>query len=291
MSGSVSYLYGVAETSPELRDAVLDLRGVGGAPVRVVADGDPPALAAVVSAVPADEFEEQPLAAHLEDLAWLEAVARAHHGVVDAVAAGTTVLPLRLATIYRDDERVLAMLRAGRAAFRSRLSRLAGHVEWGVKVYAEPSAAVGAATGGAAPGGAGEEPELSPGRAYLRGRRHERSARDAAHRAAADAVRRVHEAALAHAAEHVRHRVQQGPLARGSSENVSNDAYLVPSGRSDAFLAAVREAATGGEGGGGAPVRAEITGPWAPYSFAMGAPESDGGPAGGGVGREEAASG
>lgn len=262
MTGHVTYLYGVAEAAPALDDAVRDLRGVAGAPVRVLARED---LAAVVSSVPAADFEERPLAAHLEDLDWLEAVARAHHGVVDAVAACVTVLPLRLATIYRDDEGVRAMLLAGGAAFRSRLSRLAGHVEWGVKVYAEPSAAAAPSAGGAG-GDSGEASPLSPGRAYLRGRRQERSARDEAHRAAAEAARRIHEAARAHAADHVRHRVQQGPLARGSSENVSNDAYLVPSARSDAFLAAVREAA-----GGGVPVRAEITGPWAPYSFATGA--------------------
>ncbi|MEU0658407.1 GvpL/GvpF family gas vesicle protein [Streptomyces lavendulocolor] len=262
MTGSVSYVYGVAGPSPALDDAVRGLRGVDGAPVRVVAAGD---VAAVVSDVPAADFEERPLAAHLEDLDWLEAVARAHHGVIDAVAARVTVLPLRLATIYRDDQGVRAVLTAGVAAFRSRLARLAGHVEWGVKLYAEPAAAPDGP-----PGGSGESSRLSPGRAYLRSRSRERTARDEAHRAAADAVRRVHEAASAHAVEHVRHRVQQGPLVRGTSENVSNDAYLVPSGRSDAFLAAVREAA-----GAGAPVRAEITGPWAPYSFAAGAPGAE----------------
>ncbi|MFF8289883.1 GvpL/GvpF family gas vesicle protein [Streptomyces sp. NPDC016309] len=261
MSGSVSYLYGVAETAPALHEAVSGLRGVAGAPVRVVADGE---VAALVSSVPAADFEEGPLAAHLEDLDWLEAVARAHHGVVDAVAARSTVLPLRLATIYRDDERVRAMLLAGRAAFRSRLARLSGHVEWGVKVYAEPSAAAEARADGT-PGDAGAAaPELTPGRAYLRGRRHERTARDEAHRAAAEAALRIQEAARAHSVEHVRHRVQQGPLVRGTGENVSNDAFLVPSSGSEAFLAAVREA----EAAGGALVRAQITGPWAPYSFA-----------------------
>ncbi|RST15853.1 GvpL/GvpF family gas vesicle protein [Streptomyces sp. WAC05374] len=267
MSGSVTYLYGVAEALPALGDVVAGLTGVAGAPVRVVAEED---LAGVVSAVPAADFEERPLAAHLEDLEWLEAVARAHHGVVDAVAGRATVLPLRLATIYRDDERVRDLLRTGRAAFRSRLSRLAGHVEWGVKVYADPSAAAPAPTGSAGSrgsersegGGPGGE-ELSPGRAYLLGRRRERTARDDAHRAAAEAAGRIHEAARAHAVEHVRHRVQHGPLVRERGENIGNDAYLVPVDASEAFLAAVREAA-----GSDAAVRAEVTGPWAPYSFA-----------------------
>ncbi|MFF8828272.1 GvpL/GvpF family gas vesicle protein [Streptomyces sp. NPDC015131] len=277
-SGEVTYLYAVADDAPALRETVRDLRGVGGAPVRVLSGEG---VAAVVSGVPAAEFEERPLAAHLEDLTWLEAVARAHHGVVDAVAARVTVLPLRLATIYRDDAGVGALLDASGAAFRSRLARLAGHVEWGVKLYLDAPPAGGATEDEG--GGSGGAPGLSPGRAYLRSRRNERTARDEAHRAAADAARRVDEAALAYAVDHVRHRVQQGPLAGGPAENVGNDAYLVPSGRADAFLAAVREAA-----GSGSPVRAEITGPWAPYSFAADVPEA-GVPGSGGTDREEAA--
>ncbi|MFJ8589412.1 GvpL/GvpF family gas vesicle protein [Streptomyces sp. NPDC093595] len=280
MSGTVRYLYGVAPALPTLADGVTGLRGVGDAPVRVVTGGE---VAAVVSDVPADDFDETALAAHLEHLDWLEAVARAHHGVVDAVAARTAVLPLRLATIYRDDAGVRAMLAAGREEFAPRLARLAGHVEWGVKVFfvppgaAEPPAgaaparadgpAGGSGEGSPAEGGAPPGPELGPGRAYLRTRRHERHARDSAYSTALAAAGRIHAAALSCAVEHTRHRVQQGPLARGPFENIANDAYLVPVEGSDAFRAAVEEAAAGT-----GVVRAEVTGPWAPYSFAAAEP-------------------
>ncbi|MBT2365662.1 GvpL/GvpF family gas vesicle protein [Streptomyces sp. ISL-10] len=272
MSETVGYLYGVAAATTELHDAVAGLRGVYDAAVRVVTDQD---VAAVVSDVPSADFEEAPLAAHLEDLAWLESVARAHHGVVDAVTARTTVLPLRLGTIYRDDEGIRTMLAAGRAAFLPRLARLGRHVEWGVKVFFVPPA-----TGG--PGGAPDEPatELSPGRAYLRGRRHEQHTRDRAYQEALEAAQRIHAAAAARAVEHTRHRVQQGALAEGLLENIANDAYLVATDMSDAFLAAVRQADEGAE-----LVRTEITGPWAPYSFAAAAPDETG--AGSGLGDQE----
>src|SRR5258707_13136802 len=53
------------------------LAGVAGAPVRLVdADG----LTAVVSDVTLEDFGEGALRRNLEDMAWLEAVARAHHG-------------------------------------------------------------------------------------------------------------------------------------------------------------------------------------------------------------------
>ncbi|WP_052411410.1 GvpL/GvpF family gas vesicle protein [Streptomyces sp. NRRL S-118] len=287
MSGTVRYLYGVVPALPELSDDVADLRGVDDAPVRVVAGGE---VAAVVSDVPSDDFDEEALAAHLEHLDWLEAVARAHHGVVDAVAARTAVLPLRLATIYRDDAGVRAMLTAGRQEFAPRLARLAGHVEWGVKVFFVPPAAdpsAGAVPGdGPAEGGAPPDPELSPGRAYLRTRRHERHARDSAYGTAMAAAERIHEAALSCAVEHTRHRVQQGPLAQGPFENIANDAYLVPADGSDAFRAAVAEAAAGT-----GVVHAEVTGPWAPYSFAAAEPADPAGTAdgAGGTGREATA--
>ncbi|GDY79762.1 hypothetical protein SAV31267_092470 [Streptomyces avermitilis] len=137
MTATVSYLYGVSAVPGGSYDVVAALRGIADAPVRLVPDEDAN-LAAIVSSVPADDFDEAPLAAHLEDLDWLEAVARAHHRVVDAMAARTTVLPLRLATIYRDDDRVRAMIRAGHRAFAQRLAHLAGHMEWGVKVYFDP---------------------------------------------------------------------------------------------------------------------------------------------------------
>ncbi|MCS0638531.1 GvpL/GvpF family gas vesicle protein [Streptomyces sp. LP05-1] len=264
--GTVCYLYGIAGAEATgLYDAVGGLRGIGGAPVGVVADRG---LAAVVGAVPAAEFEEAPLTRRLEDLDWLEAVARAHHEVVDAVAARTTVLPLRLATICRDQERVRALLAERRAGCLARLELLAGRVEWGVKVFvlaSGPDAPGAPAERAGASGGTG----LSPGRAYLRTRRHERDARDDAYALAEETVRRVRAAAAEFADEHAAHRVQQGPLARTGAENVANDAYLVPATASDAFLTAVRE-----EAGGPGSVRVEITGPWAPYSFAAD-PEAD----------------
>ncbi|MGW7054372.1 GvpL/GvpF family gas vesicle protein [Streptomyces sp. NPDC054887] len=255
-SATVTYVYGVAAPRDGLREAVASLRGVADAPVRLVT-GEAGGPAAIAGDVPARDFEAAPLAAHFEDLTWLEAVARAHHGVIDAVAAGGTVLPLRLATIYRDDDRVRAMLTADRTAFERRLARLAGSVEWGVKVYFAPPPEPAAAT----PPASGAE--LSPGRAYLRSRHRERDTRQDAIRAAAESAQRVEAAARAHAVEQARHRPQQGPLAGGSGDNIVNDAYLVPrEGAEDFRLAVERAAAESGA------IRVEITGPWAPYSFA-----------------------
>lgn len=257
MTDVVSYAYAVArDVEGVLEDALTGLRGVADAPVRLVRVARAPDVVVAVSPVPAPDFDEVALRAHLEDLDWLEAVARAHHRVIEALAAHTTVLPLRLATVYLDDQRVRQMLEARLEAFATRLSDLAGQVEWGVKIYAVAPAA----TEGPEPSA---DPGLSPGRAYLSRRRAQRHAREDTYRDAEQVARRIEDAAREVAVDRVQHRAQQGELARGPGENVVNDSYLVPMAHAEQFRAGVLRAAEGLPG-----VRVEVTGPWAPYSFA-----------------------
>ncbi|MER5901097.1 GvpL/GvpF family gas vesicle protein [Streptomyces mirabilis] len=266
MSDLLTYAYAVVRNAEGLREATAPLRGVADTPVSLVTDATDAQLALTVSHVPGQDFQEDALKQHLEDLEWLEAVARAHHGVIEVLGQRTTVLPLRLATVYLDDNRAREVLEAGRTMFAERLARLSEHVEWGVKIYVESSVALAAPTVPAA--------DLTPGRAYLRNRRQQQSVRDTVYQAAQKAAERVEAAGRKHASDRVRHRVQQGLLADKAGavgENVVNDAYLVPLKRCHDFLADVTHAADGLDG-----VQVEATGPWAPYSFAMPLGESGG---------------
>jgi hypothetical protein len=260
MTESVTYAYAVLHAVAGLGTALDGVEGVAQAPVHLVPEGSGDTLAAAVSAVPAQDFQEGALRRHLEDLDWLETVARAHHTVIEALAARTTVLPLRLATVYLDDARVAAMLNAEADDFSHALRRLAGHLEWGVKIYVEPQPETPATD---ASGTADAADPLSPGRAYLRARRSQRHSRDESYQAARQAAERVEAIGRAMAAGHARHRVQQGELAAGAGENVVNDAYLVPREAAADFRTRVLDAAQDLPG-----VRIDVTGPWAPYSFA-----------------------
>lgn len=250
MSGRPSYVYAVvpapAEAAPP---APAGLRGVAGAPVTFVHAG---AVTAAVSEVSGEEFSEEALKRRLEDLDWLAETARAHHFVVDTLATRTTVLPLRLATVYRDEARVAEVLSERQEVFTTLLDRLAGHVEWGVKVYAEAAPA------------AASSPEPESGRAYLRQRRQQYHTREEVWRSAEAVVRRTEEEARALAVDRARHRPQSGDLAESPGENVANDAYLVPLRLAEEFRDRMLHAADGLPG-----VRVEVTGPWAPYSFAV----------------------
>ncbi|MGC5533636.1 GvpL/GvpF family gas vesicle protein [Streptomyces sp. SR-10] len=255
-AGEMSYVYAVGRAGPALDGLAARLPGVDGRPLRPVDGGG---LCALVSPVPADTFGEQGLTAQMEDLDRLEAVARAHHAVVDAAFAETSVLPMRLATVYLDDTRVADMLVRQRSEFQELLGHLEGHVELGVKVYADPRTAAPTtpAPAAAAPSGGGA------GRAYLRQRQAQQRDSQDVHRAASDLAVRAARLAEGVAASRAVHRPQQGQLAARAGVNVANEAYLVP--REDAAqlhrdLSALAEGTPG--------VAIEVTGPWAPYSFA-----------------------
>jgi hypothetical protein len=250
---SASYTYAIARPFDLARAA--DLRGIDGAAVHLVHHRD---LVAVVSPLRPADADETALRARLETLPELEALARSHHAVVEAVAACSATLPLRLATVHRGDERVIEALREGYRGLCATLDRLAGRVELGVKVFLDSSGELVIPAEAAFP--AASE---SPGRAYLRQRQQQRDRRTQARRAADTAASQIDGALAGLAVDRRHHRTQSSPLSSATGENILNAAYLVDAGCIDVFTRTARRL------GAAAPqVFVEITGPWAPYSFA-----------------------
>ena len=250
MSASACYTYAV--TRPFDIATVADVRGVDDAAICLLQHRD---IVAVASAMPPEAADENAVRARLETMDSVAATARAHHAVVDAVAAHGAVVPFRLATIHRDQRRVIDLLRERYVEFEAALDRLAGRVEMGVKVYAAASARAPVTM--AAPGGA------SPGRDYLRARRAERDQRERGTRHAVDVADRVDTTLAETAVERTQHRPQATQLRDDHAENILNAAYLVQADELPAFHALVRQLGTD------APeLRIEVTGPWPPYSFA-----------------------
>jgi hypothetical protein len=229
------------------------LTGVGGYPVGIVPAGP---LTAAVSVVSLAGYGEQALARHLEDLTWLESTARAHHAVVEAVGAHRPVIPMRLATLYRDRDSLGAVLAARRPEFTAALGRVTARTEWGVKVYAarlDPDAAAGE-----------DDPAERPGAAYLRRRRTELNASQHAQQAALTSAEEIH-ASLGQLAVAAGTRAPQAPQLSGQSDPmILNAVYLVDDEESAAFADAVERVASLHK-----PVKVELTGPWPPYSFAF----------------------
>jgi Gas vesicle synthesis protein GvpL/GvpF len=250
MSDMLVYLYAVGGAA--LRTVLpAGLPGIGEEPVRVlVADR----LAAVVSSVDPAGFGAEPLRHNLEDMSWLAATARAHHAVVDAVWRREPIAPLRLATVYVDDDNVRTMLQTRQAAFLALLDRIRGRQEWGVKAFAvsDPEAEPDEDDDGA---------ELGPGAAYLQRKREVRDRTSRLRGKVHDAVEDLHRL-LAASAQHSRRYVLQDPRLSGHPPDlVLNAAYLVAQSASSAFTSAV-------DGWRSPYLQVELTGPWAPYSFA-----------------------
>ena len=223
-------------------------------------------LAALVSAVPRAEFDAEPLRRNLNDLAWLERVARAHEAALERVLAATTVVPLRLCTLYEDEAGVRRMLERESRALSEALDLLAGREEWGVKLLVDPdrlASAVSADTGESEV----SEDDLSggsEGTAYMLRRRRERGARERASAMAAEVADEAHERLRRPALDSVRHPAQNRDLSGHQGEMLLNGAYLVQAGRAGDLRAVARDlearhAALG--------ARVEVTGPWPPYNF------------------------
>lgn len=248
---ALRYVYAVCRP---FRSALqVQLTGVAGAPPKQLTHHG---LIAVVSTVPEADFAEEPLRAHLEDMDWLTATARAHQQVIDALTVVTTPLPLRLATVFRDDSGVRTMMEAREEDFRRILDRLEGRVEWGVKVYSETEPTQGVQPTPPA------EPASTSGRDYLRRRRTQTRAREDVWQKAAEFSGRLHEK-LSRFAEDARlHAPQSATLSGASGQNVLNAAYLVPRADSEEFVELVDREKDDAPG-----IRVELTGPWAAYSF------------------------
>jgi Gas vesicle synthesis protein GvpL/GvpF len=247
MSTQATYTYAVARAFDEA--ALAAQRGVDGAPVYLVRHRD---IVAVASALPEAAADEAAWRGRLETLDELAVLARCHHAVVAAAAAQAVTIPFRLATVHFGDDRVAELLRREYPRLAATLDRLAGRVELGVKVYAEAPPAPPAGSG-----------QVATGRDYLRQRRQERDQREQAWRHATAAADRLAAGLAQLAVASRRHRPQDGRLWPAGGPNVMNAAYLVAERTAGAFADRARGLAADMPG-----VRVEVTGPWAPYSFA-----------------------
>jgi hypothetical protein len=227
-------------------------------------------LAAVVSSVPADEFDEEPLNRNMADLDWLGRWAERHQAVnAGLMERGEALLPLAFGTIYRDEGGVRTMLRQREAELLRRLEGVRGRAEWVVALHRDgPAARAWVEERGEALVELRREIEASaPGRAYLLTRRLDDARRDELlrlDRAALDELGRTVEG---HAER--RHREplatpQGGADAAGGSGVIARLSLLVPRPAEAALGDALGALAERWRARG---YTVDVTGPWPPYRF------------------------
>ena len=262
-SGDGLWTYCVFPSDASLPD---DVRGVAGTGLDRVEAGD---LAAIVSRVPLREFGEAPLRENLNDLGWLERVARAHEVVLDRALEQTTIVPLRLCTIYASEQSVRDMLEREHDSLDGALETLAGRQEWGVKLIADPDRLAEQARSRSSEAAVLEN-ELGAragGGAYMLRRRLERHVRDASDSLAAELADRVHARLQDWASDAVTLPPQNPELSGHEGRMLLNGAYLVETERVDGLRTLVTELEDRHRELG---ARIELTGPWPPYNFLPG---------------------
>lgn len=219
-------------------------------------------LSAVVSSVRPQEFGPEALKRNFEDLAWLERTARAHDTVLARVLVGSAVVPLRLCTIFTDEDGVRDVLRREREPLLAALRHVRGRAEWSVKLLADLSrlkAAVPEPDSVLAEAGA-----QASGRAYFARKQRERVAREDARAMIERAVEETHACLCDQAAAATTLPPQHRQLSGRSGDMVLNGAYLVERSRAATFAAVAKELDARNRELG---LTLELSGPFAPYNF------------------------
>jgi hypothetical protein len=248
------WLYCVARSDDPLPD------GTAGVDARYATERvEHGGLAALVSRVSIDEFGEEPLRANLNDLGWLERVARSHEAVLERALEQATIVPVRLCTIFADADGVARLLEREREALEDALGALAGRGEWSVKLLADRTALETAAGADLpAPDADGS------GAAYMLRRRHERQLRELADGIARDLTHDVHARLCAEADDAVVNAPQNRELSGHEGEMLLNGAYLVETAAVERLRDAVAELEERHRALG---ARLELSGPFPPYNF------------------------
>jgi hypothetical protein len=240
--------------------------GIGGAPVRVL-EAEREGLRALVGDVPLDEFGDDALKRNLNDLSWVSATAVAHEAVVEAAMGEVTLVPMRMCTIFLDEEGVREMLRREAGTLNEALARLRETQEWGLKVIADRDAfAAAIADESAAPGRGDPVEPGGEGAGYFAALRVDRVAREEVAAALDRRTREIHESIAALSTDSRIRPPSNRELGGYEGDMVLNAAYLVPAARTDELRA---RAASLAERHATAGLTVELTGPWPPYNFSM----------------------
>ena len=263
-SGEVLWAYCVLRSGEPLP---TDIEGVAsGARVERVDGSD---LSALVSRVPVAEFGAAPLRENLNDLAWLERVARAHEEVLERALEQSTLVPLRLCTIYESEQNVREMLVREHDTLAHALDALTGRQEWGVKLIADVDRLAEAARSRSTEAAALEDEvgARTGGGAYMLRRRLERHMREVVDSLAAEVADEVHTRLQDWASDAVIRPPQNPELSGHEGQMLLNGAYLVEAERVEGLRELVAELEERHRPLG---ARIELTGPWPPSNFVPG---------------------
>lgn len=256
------YLYAYIPDDTAAGD-LRELRGIADRPVESIRCG--PAFA-VIGRVPADEYDADRIEARLTDMSWLGEQGLAHERVVAALVDRTTVLPMRLFTLFSSDDALRAECEQRADWIRESLAKLDGLRQWDLKVSydSDRMLATIAETSDEVAAIDAELEQAAPGRRYLLQKRRDDAARTAV-RGAVGALGEEVLAELAPVAADVKRMAPPSSVEPTELPVVLAAALLVSRADEDRLreLLRVQSERLAARG-----VAISCSGPWAAYRFA-----------------------
>ena len=251
MGGTATYLYGIVHAARRPAAGRAPAGVPGGSRVTVHAVGR--SLWVIAADVPLDTYGPQAIQSRLRDMEWVAQVAIAHENVVEHFSRQrtSTVLPMKLFTLFSTVERTVAETGSQRRAIGAAVKRIAGCEEWGVRMTRVPAAARVAR----------RAPRADSGAAFLAAKKQARDAERERLQTAAGMAQSVFDTLAAIAREA---RSRGDVPAEAATPPLLDAAFLVPVGRRAKFKTAARRLAAGTAAAG---AEVTVTGPWPAYNF------------------------
>ncbi len=257
---TATYLYCLvrADRLPSLDGAPAGLRGMK--PPRVLDAGQ--SLWLIAADAPLSRYGATPIEKGLQDLDWIAACATAHEEVIEHFeGSGRAAVPMKLFTLFSNDERALAYVRENRKDLNKTIQRVAGCREWGVRISLNKVRAAADATAATMRAEAKQRlKKTTRGTQFLLLKKKEKDLTRALRESAALESEKSYQALARHGKDARRLPIVQ---AESGTAVVLDAAFLVPASQEALFRAAVEQlsarlART---------FDVTLSGPWPPYNF------------------------
>ena len=222
-------------------------------------------LAALVSRVPRENYNEDKLAEHLTDATWTAIRAMRHETVVEYVAKRIGVIPLRFGTIYLERDGIEQMLAARTRELEEIIEHLRGREEWGVNVYCDRAVLLSSITtvSPVLRDLVERAQQAPPGQSYLMQKKIDTLRVDEARTAVNVIVEQIEEKLKEQSEDATRLRILKVETTE-HGELKAKFAFLINRRDFEEFREAAERLAQEHQTAG---IRLELTGPWPVYNF------------------------
>lgn len=258
--GSATYVYCVAKLAKSAKPASLARlpTGIAGAEKpRVIDAGDGYRL--VVASAPLAKYSAEKINARLEDIEWVAERGAEHEALVEHVAAHVAesgaVVPMKMFTLFSNDERALTHVVKMKKTLDRVVERIAGCDEWGLRILFDEAEAARLAAEEA------RASKATSGTSFLERKKKQQDVRRSLNASAAEEVDGLFDALGKIAKRAVRRKAPNRELA---GRVLLDAVFLLSKKEVKRFQKTVSATAEGLAQRG---FHVALTGPWPAYSF------------------------